>query len=252
MAPETGHDGRDTGDVLPLVSNEEWAERFPWLVQATTARGGTDPAFDLGLAGREPVAAVLGRWNTVREALGADGIVVARQVHGDRVLEHSHTLRGMHIAEAADGHVTGVTGLLLAVTIADCVPVFLARPRDRRVALLHAGWRGVAGRILQAGLAGLGPGSTEDIFVHFGPAICGTCYEVGPEVHRALGRSPPTGPETIDLRAILAEQAEAAGVPRANISRSAWCTRCDAPHFFSHRGGDAGRQIGVIGIRRAG
>ena len=85
--------------------------------------------------------------------------------------------------------------------------------------------------------------------MHLGPSICGECYEVGPEVFRALGRSAPPGPTPIDLRAILAERARAAGVREESISISTHCTlHGDAP-LYSHRGGDHGRQMGFLGIR---
>ena len=80
---------------------------------------------------------------------------------------------------------TGQPGVLLTVTIADCVPVFIADPVRRAVGLFHAGWRGTAAGVFESGMATLGEafGSTPgDITVHLGPAICGECYEVGPEV----------------------------------------------------------------------
>jgi copper oxidase (laccase) domain-containing protein len=84
--------------------------------------------------------------------------------------------------------------------------------------------------------------------VHFGPAICGECYEVGPEVHVALGLPEPAENSLIDIRAVLAQQALAAGVPEANITTSTFCTRCGNSPFFSHRGGHPERQVGVIGM----
>ena len=83
---------------------------------------------------------------------------------------------------------------------------------------------------------------------HLGPAICGACYEVGPEVHEALGQPPPTDNAPIDLRAVQAHQLIEAGVAPERITVSAHCTRCGTG-FFSHRAGDAGRQLGVLGIR---
>ncbi len=88
-----------------------------------------------------------------------------------------------------------------------------------------------------------------DVRVHLGPAICGNCYEVGPEVHVALGRPDPGWPRMVDLRAILAQQCRAAGVGPERITSSAWCTRCGDSPFFSHRAGHPERQVGVIGIR---
>src|SRR5690606_18360795 len=103
---------------------------------------------------------------------------------------------------AIDGHATRAPGLLLAVSVADCVPVSLVDPERRAVALLHAGWRGAAAGILERGLEVLAErllARPEDLHVHLGPAICGGCYEVGPEVHRALGLPEPPAPAPVDL-----------------------------------------------------
>lgn len=140
----------------------------------------------------------------------------------------------------------------MAVTVADCVPVFLVDPHRRRVALLHAGWRGIAAGILEEGIDLLterGESRAEDLLIHFGPAICGTCYEVGPEVHLALDQPDPGCPTPLDLRAVLTARALDRGVMQAHITRSAFCSRCGGSPFFSHRGGAAQRQVGFMGIR---
>ncbi|MDB4886168.1 MAG: Multi-copper polyphenol oxidoreductase, laccase, partial [Gemmatimonadetes bacterium] len=81
------------------------------------------------------------------------------------------------------------------------------------------------------------------------PAICGRCYEVSPDVYGQLTGRSVTAPTTVDLRALIADHARAAGV-RA-ITVSPFCTRCDNDRFFSHRAGDAGRQLGVVFARPA-
>ncbi|MDE0357568.1 MAG: polyphenol oxidase family protein, partial [Gammaproteobacteria bacterium] len=116
----------------------------------------------------------------------------------------------------------------------------------------HAGWRGVAGGILEAGLAMLEQDfrtPVREAHMHMGPAICGRCYEVGREVHEALGLPRPASRgQPVDLRRVLVDRALAGGADPAHLTTSSFCTRCaDAP-FFSHRGGDAGRQIAVLGI----
>jgi copper oxidase (laccase) domain-containing protein len=133
----------------------------------------------------------------------------------------------------------------MAVTIADCVPVFVAHPGGA-TAMLHSGWRGTAAGILARGVvtftaAGLRAG---DLLVHLGPAICGRCYEVSPDVYAQLTGRAVDRPSTVDLRELLAAQAAALGVRR--VTASAACTRCDNDRFYSHRAGDEGRQLGVI------
>lgn len=233
------------GDV-PLYRLEEWTERFPWLVHGTTA-GGRDGDFDLGLFGREPVVDVLSRWRRLREATGLPRAVHSLQVHRTTVLVHESDEPGLYVTEGADGHVTARPGILLTVAVADCVPISVVDGERRRVTLLHGGWRGTAAGIVEAGLGRLG-GAPTDLYAHLGPAICGDCYEVGPEVHEALGLPVPEGNTPVDVRAVLARQLRAAGVLADRITVSEHCTRCDDP-FFSHRGGATGRQMGVLGIR---
>ncbi len=83
-----------------------------------------------------------------------------------------------------------------------------------------------------------------DTRIHFGPAICGRCYEVSADVYAQLTGRDPGRPTPVDLRAILADQARAAGATRITVSEL--CTRCNNDRFFSHRAGDTGRQLGVI------
>lgn len=171
--------------------------------------------------------------------------MLARQVHGTKLLEHAGGMQGWVRTGEGDGHLTSERGLALAVTIADCVPVFMAHPSGT-IALLHSGWRGTAaGFVTRAAAAfsmlGLSP---KELRVHLGPAICGRCYEVSADVREQLTGHPANRPGQVDLRSLLAEQALVAGVRQ--ISMSPWCTRHDNDRFFSHRAGDAGRQVAVI------
>lgn len=241
------------GRGVPHLIHPGWAESFPWLAQGTTTRGEGDPPFDLRLDGEGRVSDVLPRWESLPSALGCSAVVHARQVHGAGVLGHEPLPPGFHRSDGtADGHATRVPGLLLAVTVADCVPVFLVDEGGRGVALLHAGWRGVAAGILQAGVAalrdryGIDPG---DLHLHLGPAISRACYEVGPEVFGALGEDIPPGPALLDLREVLARRAVSLGIPADHITRSGHCTLRGPGDFFSHRGGDQGRQVAFLGLR---
>jgi copper oxidase (laccase) domain-containing protein len=83
-----------------------------------------------------------------------------------------------------------------------------------------------------------------DCDAHLGPAICGKCYEVGPEVIRAVRGDVVLEPTLLDLREVLGKQLERLGVRRISISKH--CTRCHNERFFSHRAGDTGRHIAVI------
>ncbi len=237
---------------VPLWVHPEWAAAFPWLAQGTTGRGHGEAPFDLALFGSAPAREALERWWALGRALDTPRMVHARQVHGAAVRFHRNGPPGLHVAEPCDGHVTRTPGVLLGVTTADCVPIQVVAPRARAVAALHGGWRGVAAGILERGLHVLGERLAVDaagVHVHLGPAICGDCYEVGPEVHAALGLDVPAGPAPVDLRAALARRAVAAGVSAECVTVSGHCTRCGGSPFFSHRGGCRERQLGVLGVR---
>lgn len=228
-----------------------WAARFPWLIQGITGREEWEGDFALSGAGDD--FAGLSRWVKLAHRLGFGGIVHSRQVHGGEVGVVDGPPVGLVLTADRDGHLASTRGTLLAVTVADCVPVYLADLRRQGIGLLHAGWRGVAAGILEEALHrmhliwGTLP---SEVVVHLGPAICGACYEVGPEVHEALGLEVPSGPHPLNLRAVLAERAVARGVPPANITVSAWCSRCRPPGaFFSHRRGDSGRQVAFLGLQ---
>lgn len=236
----------------PRLELPGWRSAFG-VIAGITARGPFDQPFDLGLAGRAPAGEVLPRWHAVLAAASpCRAMVAARQVHGTRVITHtSHPAEGVGFADGADGHVTRLPGLLLGVTLADCLPVYLVDPVARVIGLLHAGWRGVAGGILAEGLAAMQRlGATPaEVQIHLGVGICGECYEVGSEVLTACGRPNGDGrPGSLDLRSVLAEQAGAAGV--AAVSRSPWCAAHDHDRFFSHRasGGAEGRMVAYLGL----
>jgi YfiH family protein len=209
----------------------------------------TRAAGDYGLGDGPPNEDALERWRALQQSLApaAPRLVSARQVHGTNILEHGAGpgLDGWLRADGADGHLTVAPGIACAVTVADCVPVFIAHASGA-VALLHAGWRGTAAGIVGKGIRvlaerGLAAG---DLRVHLGPAICGRCYVVGPEVFEQLTTWTTARARNVDLRALLAEQAKAAGVTRITVSE--YCTKCDNDRFFSHRAGDAGRQVAVL------
>lgn len=244
-----GHGGRD-GGVDTLV-HPGWRERWPWLVQGITAGG--DPSRDLGLFGDAPAGPVHARWEALRQALGAVSVVHARQPHGRTVRLHGVTSPGLTLAPPCDGHLTRSPGVALAISVADCVPVYLVAPESRVVGVVHAGWRGAAAGILEGAVQRLGDHlgvAPRALHLHLGPAICGDCYEVGPEVHQGLGLAVPEGPKPVDLRGVLARRAGSLGIAPERTTRSSHCTLCGEARLFSHRGGDAGRQMAFIGVRR--
>jgi YfiH family protein len=179
------------------------------------------------------------------ERLDLQWLCASRQVHGTTV----QRVRGIDgrggeaVAIDADGHATALAGVGAMVLTADCLPVALASADA--VAMLHAGWRGLAGGVLAEGVRALrelddGGGV---IVAAIGPGAGVCCYEVGPEVHAAFGAT-VAGPRNIDLRAIARDRLLDAGVDEVLDARA--CTICDA-RLFSHRreGARGGRQAGI-------
>jgi YfiH family protein len=240
---------------VPLWVQPEWEARFPWLAQGTTGRGSGDEPFDLGLSGAQPVGRALDRWRALIRATEMHAAVHARQVHQADIWIHRDAgSPGILVMDGFDGHVTDRACVLLSVGVADCVPVSIVDPETRVVALVHAGWRGTAAGIVERAINRIvesWQSAPERLWLHCGPAICGPCYEVGPEVHAAVNPHLPVPAEntTIDVRASIAERAQGIGLPAEQVSVSAHCTRCGEPDFFSHRGGSKARQMGVLGIR---
>ena len=235
---------KSVGDVaLPRLELSEWAERYG-LVAGITTR-----PLSLGLWSEEPVGQVIGRWRAFRAAFDTrfPAVVLSHQVHGTAVQWHEPLPEGWLILDGIDGHATNEPGVLLTITVADCIPVYLAVPDKGALALVHAGWRGTAGGILERAvdlLTSRGFARASDIVVHCGVGICGECYEVGSEVADRFGRPESTH---LDLRAILARQAHGLGI--RDVSISPWCSAEERERFFSHRAsrGRDGRMVAYLG-----
>lgn len=231
--------------AIDVLRDAEVVEPFAeWGIMAfTTGRG----AGSFGMQTTEAVRDVTARWTALRALLGGPAVRLATafQVHGDRIIQHGGEWKGFLRGPEADGHLSSRRGTAMAVTVADCVPVFLAHASGA-VAALHSGWRGTAARITERAIEQLGalgfPAS--ELRLHCGPAICGRCYEVSADVHARLTGRDPGKPTAVDLRALIADHARALGVREITISPL--CTKCDNDRFFSHRAGDEGRQLGVI------
>jgi YfiH family protein len=223
---------------------------------STRLGGVSERPFDslnLGLLTDDAGAAVEENRHRLAAALGfePEQVVYARQVHATRLIEHPTELRGSFRSlgdhkeprndpPEADGHVLREPGSAALVFTADCLPVAVAGPSG--VAMLHAGWRGLGGGILAAGVE-----AVEGTSAAIGPGIGPCCYEVGDEVLDAfsgLGEGVATG-RRLDLPEVARRQLAAAGVRR--VESAGLCTSCEAELFFSHRrdAGRTGRQGGI-------
>jgi YfiH family protein len=193
----------------------------------------------------------LGRWTDDDPAAVAENrrraaegrpLAFARQVHGTRVIVAGGAT-GEAAIEEADGVATTAEGVAALVLTADCLPVAVAGAGG--VAMLHAGWRGLAGGVLERGvrtLRALGVGGP--LHAAVGPGAGACCYEVGDEVAARFPAWARTG-RTLDLKGVAAARLRDAGV--AEVRDVARCTMCEPHVFFSHRagGGLTGRQGGL-------
>jgi len=200
--------------------------------------------FTTRIGGRGPRELDLARLDArqqerVARAAGVPGarIAVVEQVHGAHVI----ALRADELPDAdarADGLVSERADMLACVHAADCVPVLVARTDGRRVAAVHAGWRGLVAGVLPRAVGLLGEGR---LVAAIGPCLSRECFEVGPEVVQAFARAglaavvhaDERARARIDLRAAAELQLVAAGVGLCESSDR--CTWTHAQEFYSYR-----------------
>jgi len=186
--------------------------------------------------------------------LARERVAWARQIHSSVVLE----VHGPGCAGTGDALVTATPGVCLTVRTADCLPVILVDPVERVAGIVHAGWRGTAGRIVERALEKLQASfraEPSQMHAAIGPGIGACCYEVGAEVaelfrHYAGAIRFSGDRALLDLarvnRLILAE----CGLPEGHIDVAAKCTRCNPHWFYSYRrdGKSAGRMTNFVTI----
>jgi hypothetical protein len=224
----------------------------------TTRRGGFSSgayeSLNLGRLTADRSEDVTRNRAALKEQLGVQ-LAYIRQVHGTTVRRVVAAPVGPTDAvelPECDGQATALAGVAPMVMTADCLPVAVA---DRgAVAMLHAGWRGLAGGIIAEGVEAVRELSGDGLLqAAIGPGAGPCCYEVGEDVHAAFadqeldirrGRN-------LDLKAIAQEQLRRAGVEVVHDIEL--CTICGDPTLlFSHRrdGGITGRQAGVVWLSR--
>lgn len=242
---------KPTPGTIPRYEIPGWRERYGVIAGVTGRGSAAGRGFDLGLCSNQPIGEVMSRWLAFRREMAEfEALALGNQVHGIELMALDAGRGWIHV-EGIDGWITTTPGILLTVTIADCVPVYLVAP-DRGVALLHAGWRGTAGGILGRGLERLLAAVScplADVVMHCGVGICGECYEVGSEVMAGCGvPAAGEGPWHFDLRGRLTEQARALGLKQ--VTASNWCSAHDRSLFYSHRAsrGSDGRMVAYLGI----
>lgn len=231
----------------------------PGVVAVTTLRhgvGASQPPFDdfnLGSrCGDDADAVRRNRAALIREfALPAPPHWL-RQVHG-----HAVAIEPAEDEPEADAAVTRTPGVVLAILTADCLPVVLAARDGSEVAVAHAGWRGLAGGVLDATLAAMATPPV-DVVAWLGPAAGPDAYEIGRDVFDAFVPGHPhaesafvgtrPGHWRMDLYALARQRLLAAGV--TTVRGGGLCTISDRQRFFSHRRDRVTGRMATIAWRR--
>lgn len=233
----------------------DWPAPANVRAAVTTRNGGVGHApcdsFNLGTHVGDDLAAVRENRAHLRTALALPAEPVwLKQMHGVAVVDASQG----SVEPEADGAFAAQPGVVCVVLTADCLPVLLCNRQGTKVVALHAGWRGLAGGVIEAGVKAMRVPANE-LLVWLGPAIGPASFEVGPEVRAAFVQ--------LDAQAALAFRAAREGKYLADIYQLArlrlqrlgvaavygggFCTVTDSARFFSYRrDGATGRMASLI------
>jgi YfiH family protein len=254
---------------LPLIT-PDWPAPSGVRAAFTLRSGGVSGApydsLNLGAGIGDSPAAVAENRHRVREKLRLPGEPVwLDQVHGIDVIALGAMGRSGSLTAAGTAASAGTTGdaaiawgpgHVCAIRVADCMPVLFAARDGSAVGAAHAGWRGLAGGVLEATVRRLGIPASQ-LIAWMGPAIGPTHFEVGDEVRAAFTATDldaalafvanARGRWQCDLYALARRRLTAIGI--AEIYGGGWCTFAEADRFFSYRrSGQCGRMAALIWI----
>lgn len=231
------------------------------IAAESTRHGGVSPtpfaSLNLGINTNDDPANVEENRRRFFRRIGVDtfGFAQSHQVHGTNVMTVTEAGR----FDGYDALITNRPGLLLGVTVADCVPILIYDAKHQAVAAIHAGWRGTVGGIVTKTLAAMQQqfGTTgPHCYAYVGTCIDETTFEVGEEVASQFApefvRTNPQSRKTCaDLKAANVKLLIGFGVPTAQIDVSVFSTVLNNDNYFSYRveAGRTGRMLTVIGIR---
>ncbi len=177
-----------------------------------------------------------------KSGINTDSLVSARLNNGNKIAIVGKE-QGGEIIKNVDGLITAEKNIFLAITVADCLPIFLYDSNKEIIGLLHAGWRGLNQEIIKKALDIFKENFSSrdnDIKIAIGPGICQDCYEIG----RELGRKFEDYSEAIiekhskmflDLKKVAELKLIQRGIKRENIEISEECTSCLKEKYFSFR-----------------
>jgi YfiH family protein len=250
---------------IPFYSSS-LMEAEDWLEHGVTPSSYTQGYFNLGFNRGEDEKIIIERREKVAQAFSVEvqRLVCVRQVHSDRVIWVDEKVFSSGIdyviaQENADGLVTALPDVLLATSHADCVPILLADPEHRVVAVIHAGWKGTASAIVINALELMKKHVNTCLSrctAAIGPSASGCCYQVGEELEphfKLVLKRVGLGFSTrLDLPEINQKLLFSAGLRASAVDKATICTICGDEPFFSHRrqGEAAGRMLSLIKIKK--
>jgi hypothetical protein len=207
----------------------------------------------------DPTAAIMKRRRDFlnRRGLAARPVVAAGLSHGSKVAVVRHA---EEIIPGCDGLITDNPGLILSITVADCLPLYFYDPVKKVIAISHAGWRGVLADIASETIRALKTNfqsAPADIQAFIGPHLRSCHFGVQDDVSKMFSgyrdfMDSREGRYFIDLAAIVKNQLTGQGLSEPNIGISQDCSYCLSDRYFSHRRdrtADIEAMLAYIGIR---
>lgn len=211
-------------------------------------------SLNLGMNRGDKQELVIENWNRFIDKAGIQNrsFVCGNQVHGNNVViateDDLRPAYGPGLMHDADGYVTNLSNVPLAIFTADCVPLLLSDEKNGVIGAVHCGWRSTVADIEGVAIEKMLSLGAEPEHIHaaIGPAIDICCFEVGPEVVMAvqdLLGYPATefykikrnAKYMLDLRGVVAKRLEQLGLSTDNIEKVGGCTMCHPNMYFSHR-----------------
>jgi purine-nucleoside/S-methyl-5'-thioadenosine phosphorylase / adenosine deaminase len=185
--------------------------------------------------------------------LEAENIVTQKQVHGDKI---NYADKGGFYGES-DALITDKINLGLAISTADCTPIFIFDKKNKVIAAVHSGWRGTEKKILLKVLMKLKEdfnSSPVNLISYIGPSICQKNYEIGKEVAEKFEDKyllPKEGKYLLNVSGINFDILINFGIPKENIQLSSYCTfeMKYLLHSYRRDGLQSGRAFGIIAVR---
>ncbi len=224
--------------------------------------GGGVGGLNLGTRCGDDPARVQANRQRLRAMLPSEPVWL-NQVHGSEVnvAVRSDRSPAESVEPVADAAVTADPGVVLCIQCADCLPVLFSDEAGARIGAAHAGWRGLAGGVLESCINALHalPGPSSEIVAWLGPAIGPTAFEVGEDVLDAclvgdpgagscFSRTGKPGKWMADLFSLARRRLDRAGIHK--IGGGGQCTVSLEEHYFSHRRDRvSGRQAALIWIK---